>query len=145
MLRRLVVSLPQFHTDARRGAHTHSCTKSRAQIHEGEGDAQTSNSLRTYDLADHGTVDDIIEARRRHGHNSRQGILPKQLSYRLLSQFEGGLLIICHVMFSYCDAKVQKIIGPYKDFQKIFVTLATPNLLGTQKSPNIFGFSFVFS
>ena len=29
-------------------------------------------------------------------------------------------------------------------FPRLFVTLATPNILGTQKSSNTFGFSFVF-
>ena len=91
-----IVFLTQFHADARRGTHAHSRTEGSTQVHKGECDAKTSDSFRTHNLSDHGTVDDIIEARCRHGDNGGQGILPKQLSYRFLSQFKRSLFVVCH-------------------------------------------------
>ena len=76
VLSRLIVTLPQFHTDTRRRAHTHGSTEGCTQVHKGESDTKTRNSLRPHNLTDHGTVDDIVEARCRHGYNGRQGILP---------------------------------------------------------------------
>ena len=85
VLCRLIVFPPQLHTDTGGSAYTDSGTKGSTQVHKGERDAKTRNGLRTHYLSDHGTVDDIIETRRRHSHNGWQGILPKQLSYRLLT------------------------------------------------------------
>ena len=61
MLGGLVVALAQLHTDTRRGTDADSCSEGCTQVHEGKGNAKSSNGVRTHHLTNESTINDVVQ------------------------------------------------------------------------------------
>ena len=89
-----VIALAQFHTDAGGSTHSHGCTEGSTQVHERKRDAQARDGVGAHHLPDESAVDDVVERRRGHGNNGRQGVLRQQSAHGFGAQFQCFLLVI---------------------------------------------------
>ena len=61
ILRAFIVALSQSDGDGRGRTDANCCAKRTTKVHEGEGDGQASDGVRTNDLSDKDSVNDIIQ------------------------------------------------------------------------------------
>ena len=75
---------------------SHQGAERRRKVHQRERHRQSGDGQRTYALTYEYAVYDVVQGRRRHGYDGRDGIVLKELSYRLRAELYGYRFLSRH-------------------------------------------------
>ena len=100
LLCRVIVLLPQLHRDERRRADTHQRAECRREVHQRERECQPRDGERPHAVAYEDAVNHVVERRRRHRDDCRDGVLNQKFPNGFFPK--DGRCILFHIYLSFC-------------------------------------------